>query len=605
MGKFTQERLKQPHNVDAMIQPMMKAIHNDLLKKVDSPTQKIFSAWMRKLMGIKTPEDIEEQNAIQYYIYLFLCETNYIFYLMSHGLYSLLHEFLAQYTPKSHDENDVYQALNNPPPLSPVIPYLMHNPSEITQLTPTLLEYLHQVTREEKLGLDLWIYTRHRLKEITFEHAFNVRENRHQAYQDLFHVLEELVDIKNIDEPFYQEVLQIYEAERQHYLELSQECQNQYINLDGSPHVEAMELSRDKVIQGYDALKTTIIDALTALDARDNHPLIKTCLIKANDIIHKSDQTVAAINHKFNTLKEILELRIHELAHESQTEYQQLIAELGKLIKHTHTELNMHLNEEEHISFENFMKTLTGHQKKLNTLDKPSSLQALLGECALDLEEFIQLIHQNTVLSPIASTLHDIQKLLSRKATQTFTTHDPVTQKNAYHATEDLINSLPEDPQEPIHTSIQQITESSQQKAEPLPTNHQVNFSCIKQTLDFKNKTKLLREEESPPPDARNMHYFELLTKVEQNIHHAKNSIEALSTEPNELLNEITASIQAMKAAFERAGEIPSEEINQTLEKIRELTLEHFDNAQLNEAEAHLSTLNDELNSHHLNKPSI
>jgi hypothetical protein len=77
-----------------------KALSAQLLdaKDPDAPVLKEFSAWVSKISGLKTLEDIKDDNNLEYYAFLFLMEHNIIFRLTVQNRLDLLLEFLTALT---------------------------------------------------------------------------------------------------------------------------------------------------------------------------------------------------------------------------------------------------------------------------------------------------------------------------------------------------------------------------------------------------------------------------------------------------------------------------------------------------------------------------
>ena len=529
--------------------------HQTLLSDAHSPITQKFNAWIRKLNGFKTQEDIKEDVEREHYIFVYLCETNYIFYLLAHNLLHLLNKYLNELTDTHKLRiHRLHHMVLPKDPLETAIQFksVLKSPEQNIYLHQ-LLEYLHHMAEQQNLQLNLWFHTAHQLRQVEFEHYQAIRDNRQQAYQSLFHVLEQTVSDTNTHEPFYQHLHNMYEQERAQYFDLQTESIKPCINPDGTQNLEAMKQSQDKVVQAYEHLKKTLMTALSAPQYQANEK-VQIYLSQVNTKAYQYDRELEIINTKFNALKNILQQRLETLRSNCKEEQKKLIDNLSELIGCTKDNCS-DLTKDEQSAFSHFIHQLKTHKENIDSIKTPESLQKIIGLCAHDLNDFIDQIKNNPQLKTTLTQLSDIKKLLMANATK-------------------------------AHLPEAMLEEKMLPKAAPLQPSLIKRAESIATTQVFKAEIHKLSS-----PSLLDPHLFELLDEAERNFTAAKiNPANPIDPE-DEDVKIIETLFSKTKKTHIGSDENQYKNIDDLLNKVKSLKLFNPKNMELKDAMKNLDKL--------------
>lgn len=510
----------------------------------DAPATKAHDVTIRKSSGIKTQEDVKEEIELAYALFIYLCKTDYIFYLRVNHLFDALFTYLNELT--LNKKIGSYQ--KEAKPLEPrEFTTTVHKPLESTDEIRRIHQFLDDLNRkiiEENSKLDLWLYTARQLREVKFEHYSAVRDNRHEAHVALLNVLEQAVNDEAVrGQPHYDALVRVYEQEKVNLAFMQHEMGKNYTNPDGTQNLEAMQQSAEDVSRRYESAKINILSVL-------EKPGLGVYKKQADDVITQADEKLEAINLKYNAMVQVLELKLQKLCFDSKAEQKSIISNLSQLVQQIQKANEPNLNSHERDAFDRFVHSIDKHSESIDNVTTPEALQGILGSVAHDLNQFIDAVKDNPNLTTILPKLKEVEALLVTKAQQVplaFQPSSPAEDHNAKLAAPDT-GALKNETSSQVHSTM------------------------------YKEQLSQLRMEIIPESHAADNPFSELMSQVEESFTQAKEAMDEVElSEDEEDLTDIDELIQQVKEDL-AASKAPHQSIEKLKKKMSDLMYAYPEN---------------------------
>ena len=531
----------------------------------DTPATRAHDVRIRKASGIKTQEDVKEEIEAAYALFIYLCKTDYIFYLRVNHLFDELFTYLNELTPnkKTGGTQKATKPLK-PREFTTTVYKTLESSDELRKIHQ-LLDELNRKIIEDDSKLDQWLYTARQLREVKFEHYFAVRDNRHEAHVALFNVLEQAVNDQAVKgQPHYEALVRVYEQEKVNLAHMRHEVATNYINPDGSQNLKAMQESAEDVSRRYESAKNNILSLL-------QKPGLGVYKKQADDVITQADEKLEAINIKYNTMIEALELKLQKLCIDSKVEQKSIISNLSQLIQQIQKTNEPNLNSHERDAFDRFVHSIDKHSESIDNVTTPEALQGILGSVAHDLNQFIDVVKDNPNLTTILPKLKEVQGLLATKAQQALVAHEP-----ASPAEEHKVKLAAPTAHVDIGIKASAADTGSLKNDAPLQAH----------SATYKEQLSQLRPKVIPKAHIADNPLSALLSQVEDSFTQAKEAMDEVElSEDEEDLTEIDELIQQVKTDLAASKEVPHKNIEKLKNKIGCLGTAYSENNYFREAD--------------------
>ncbi len=531
----------------------------------DTPATRAHDVRIRKASGIKTQEDVKEEIEAAYALFIYLCKTDYIFYLRVNHLFDELFTYLNELTPnkKTGGTQKATKPLK-PREFTTTVHKTLESSDELRKIHQ-LLDELNRKIIEDDSKLDQWLYTARQLREVKFEHYFAVRDNRHEAHVALFNVLEQAVNDQALKgQPHYEALVRVYEQEKVNLAHMRHEVATNYINPDGSQNLKAMQESAEDVSRRYESAKNNILSLL-------QKPGLGVYKKQADDVITQADEKLEAINIKYNTMIEALELKLKTLSIDSKKEKKNIIAGISSIIKQTQEVMNENLSPREHAAFRDLLRQMNKHSESIDNVTTPEALQGILGSVAHDLNQFIDVVKDNPNLTTILPKLKEVQGLLATKARQSPVAYEPSspTEEHKVKLTSPIA---------PVDIGINASSADTGALKNDAPLQA---HSAI-----YKDQLSQLRTETIPEAHTADNPLSALLSQVEDSFTQAKDAMDEVElSDAEEDLTEIGELIQQVKEDLATSKEAPHKNIEKLTKKMGDLKRDYPENNHFREAD--------------------
>ncbi|MCH9755681.1 MAG: hypothetical protein K0U37_00615, partial [Gammaproteobacteria bacterium] len=173
-----------PIQFDEVAASYQNEIQKQLLQSddIDSPITAAFHEWVRGLQGVKTLEDVNRENLLEYQKIIFLCEHNLIFNLIFHNRFDLLRELLTEF--ESTNKKQTNFSHNKKVQIKPVATTTSKTPIITTTQNEELFRYLETLQREQP-KLERWLNLYETLKQLEHAYADEQYQIDYDAYQEI------------------------------------------------------------------------------------------------------------------------------------------------------------------------------------------------------------------------------------------------------------------------------------------------------------------------------------------------------------------------------------------------------------------------------------
>ena len=552
----------------------------------DSPILQEFTAWVKKMNGFKTLEDIKNDNNLEYYIFLFLCEHNIIFRLTVQNRFDLLLEFLTALTAKHRTPRDPRDRDQNKQSMEEL-------PSALSKTTTPVEDvFAHLKALESaKIQFEVWCTLHKALKELKHEHLVAQRENRRDAAAALTPILDKMYseidtdeDEDDFDIAFRAAIAALQKRHQARVHEMDRECGK----TKQTP--SRVRASAQRTIALFNEGRNDIFGVM------DAHPERTAVHRRASQkICSEYDNAFSKINKKYNTLIAMLEVRVEELCTENKATQKKYLEKVGELASEIQREFRDNLDGNQKHAFAQFQQKLGVHVKAIEQVKNPEDLQAILGACAQDLTMLIRPLQKNPNMRSGIVALEETQKILHNFAYQKPEKHH-LWQKNS------------------SGTCVASEIEALQQE-HPLSKQSPASelgrlflATDISDTADTTSGISLNRFGDSPPRDVslqkeakitlQGMRaekstdgILALMNDIQKKFEEAKEDEEDPISASEEEIQAINKLIEGLQRSAREANSLDSSDLEELQDKIDKLQIKHPENNALPEVAINLAKL--------------
>lgn len=422
----------------------IQAAKNLLLgqEKSHLPFHSAFEKWVRRIKGVKLPDDIKEDFLRELFVFKFLCDQSFFFYALLTNQLGLYYEYVRSFEKRGGHGQQVAEK-NHQHYLNDVWSSTM-KPIHTTHTNLLVVE----VIEAHRMQLLTWMMLSQQLQDLTYRHQVEVRHHRAAVLEALAPILEEMSE----DIPDFSVLWALL---RHDFDQIAYEASRDALSFD------ALNASAETVTVMFNRTRQRIFEFMDSHQAA-----VANYRDRIEDIFKQYDETILAINHHYDGLKAIVASQCLSFTEEEKRSKKELIEGVDRFVSKIEQDLNKGTSSHSGL-FDVFHEHVSGYLRAIDEVTLPEQLQRVLNDCAQGIGELASGLNESAFPETVIDRIKAVQEMLSSLANQKPIEFNIMSQPEMHDAITSFASEIKDQP------TPEQKTTSMREQASQLRETHQ------------------------------------------------------------------------------------------------------------------------------------